>query len=807
MRTGPPDKGSPPTSSETRVADLLASVVVFLVALPLCIGIAVACGVPAERGLVTGIVGGIVVGTFSGAPLLVSGPAASLIVPVFDLVRAHGIAALAPVVMLAGVWQAIAGVLRLGQWFRAVAPAVIHGMLIGIGILIFASQLHVAIDSDPKASFLANVYTLPGVLHDQLLTTGGAGPAPLLISSGTIILLVAWNRYRPARLKLVPGHLIAVATVTVLTFVLETPVKFLDISPRFLSGLAPVALDDFRVLQDPNLIGLSFMFAFVASAATLLTANAIDQRQSHSQANYNREMLAQGVGNVLTGSIGGLPMTGVIVRSSVNVDAGARTRLSTVLHGAWILLFVLVAPEVLERIPQASLGAILVYIGYKLIDYPALVELNRRGRAELAIGLITLFGVVFVELFVGIVAGLAAALGKIIYTFSRLEIQSEPSPTKDVHDLHLAGSATFLQLPRLAGVLDTIPADRELHIHIDRLDHIDHACLELLSNWNRRRETEGAPGMVVEWDELADRYRQALFGIGARDPEPPGSLLRLVWAEWKRIYAPQGDRRDGVAPATEWVDPSRVRAQLRAESLDDVLVAAAEVLAPAVDRGVAEVSQALRKRVEGHVALGEGVSLPHAPLAGLDRSIAAVVTTQDPVDVSGESADLFFVLLAPDTDPQQHLRSLAHVARLCHDRELLTGLRNARTPNEVAELLQTAERSLAEGASSTATHHDRVLAVFEVEGDRHVERVAELVEEAFERPRVLPQDAETFDALRRVLGAPASRQLLLLPVEDHDLDVLRVLLAEQSRVSPHELCRLHVLRPDPADLQDATPHG
>ncbi|MFW6051064.1 MAG: SulP family inorganic anion transporter [Myxococcota bacterium] len=784
------------TPSEARVADVLASVVVFLVALPLCIGIAVACGVPPERGLVTGIVGGIVVGAISGAPLLVSGPAASLIVPVFDLVRTHGILALAPVVMLAGVWQGIAGALRLGQWFRAVAPAVIHGMLIGIGALIFASQLHVAVDSDPKASFLENLIALPGVLVDQL-SPGGAGPAPFLISSGTIVLLVAWNRYRPQRLKLVPGHLIAVAVVTGLTVALDAPVKFLDISPEFVRGLAPVSLEDFGMLRDPALIGLSFMFAFVASAATLLTANAIDQRQTHSQANYNREMMAQGVGNVLTGALGGLPMTGVIVRSSVNVDAGARTRLSTFLHGIWILVFVMVAPQVLERIPQASLGAILVYTGYKLIDLPTLVGLYRHGRGELVIGLITLVGVVFVELFVGILAGLAAALGKIVYTFARLQVRSEPRPSEKVHDLHLAGSATFLQLPRLVEELDAVPRDRELHIHIDRLDHIDHACLELLSTWNRRREAEGLPGMVVEWDELTDRYRQAVSGAGAREAEPSGSLLRLVWAEWRRAYAPQGRREDSTPPDTGWIDAERVRTGVEAASLDDVLTAAAEVLARAADRPAAELGRVLRRRVEGHVALGEGVSIPHASLAGLERPVAALVTTRNAVDVSGEPADLFFVMLAPEADPQQHLRALAHVARLCHDASLLEGLRNARTPDEVVGLLDAAERSLAKADSGVALGDDRVLVVLEVEGDGHFERVAEVVGEAFQPPVVLPRDAaQAFDPLRHVLSVPASRLLLLLPMEENDLDFLRVLLDEQSRVAPDGVCRLHVLRPE-----------
>ena len=418
-----PKQSAPP---KPWVADSLASLVVFLVALPLCIGIAVACGVPPERGLLTGIVGGILVGLIAGAPLLVSGPAASLIVPVFDLVEKHGIQALAPVVMLAGLWQAIAGLLRLGQWFRAVAPAVIHGMLIGIGVLILGSQMHVAIDEDPKSSFVRNVITLPEAFYKRL--TGGLEAAmPVVILALTIVLLVGWTRFRPKKLSLVPGHLVALVSVTVLSTVLKLKLRFLDISSNFFAGLDPVGAADFSVLLQPSMIVSSITFAFIASAATLLTATAIDQRQSHTKTNYDREMLAQGVGNAVAGALGGLPMTGVIVRSSVNVDAGARTRRSTIIHGFWLLIFVALAPQLLELIPRASLGAILVYTGYKLVNYKIFRELYERGRSELLICLITLFGVVFVDLFAGIIAGFAAALLKVVYTFTNLELESAPN--------------------------------------------------------------------------------------------------------------------------------------------------------------------------------------------------------------------------------------------------------------------------------------------------------------------------------------------------------------------------------------------
>lgn len=785
------DEKQPDGPKGVWLPDFLASTVVFLVALPLCIGIAVACGVSPERGLVTGIIGGIVVGFLSGAPLLVSGPAASLIVVVVDLIQTHGPAALAPVVVLAGLWQGLAGLLKLGQWFRAVAPAVITGMLIGIGALIFASQLHVCLDAEPKATFFQNIWAVPESLFHR--PNGRSSVAPFLISSATIGLIVGWDRLKSSRLKLVPGQLVALLIVTPATLLLASDVRFLDISSNFFAGLAPVSMIDFRVLLLPQAFGLSFIFAFVASAATLLTANAIDQRQTHSKSDYDREMFAQGVGNMFTGLLGGLPMTGVIVRSSVNVDAGARTRRSTIMHGIWILLFVSAAPQVLGLLPRASLGAILVYTGYRLIDRRALVGLYKQGRSELMIALITLFGVVFIDLFVGIVAGIAAAALKLVYTFARLEIRSEPHPSKMVQDLHLTGSATFLQIPRLANFLETIPEDRELHVHINNLDHIDHACLQLLSSWRTRRESADQPGMIVEWDELTERYRNAVMG-GAREIEADQSIMRTIWEEWKRVYTPA--RRDQVDQRSweGFVDASRTRVQIDAKSLDDVVTVAAQALSDAAERPAAELTAALRERVEGHVALGGGVSVPHTPIPGLGRSLAALVTTRQPVDVADEKADVFFVLLAPPQAPREHLQTLAHIGRLCHEDTLVDSLRGAKTVEEAVRLLRAADQRGED--TGTYAAHARLLAVIEVTQAERAKEVSRLVEEAFGKSSMGTGDTEPFAMVRRALHLLASSHFVLVALEERDIVVLHALLDEERNVLGNEPCPVYLLRPE-----------
>jgi MFS superfamily sulfate permease-like transporter/mannitol/fructose-specific phosphotransferase system IIA component (Ntr-type) len=797
MASQPTPSGSKPQSTpKPWLADSLASLVVFLVALPLCIGIAVACGVPPERGLLTGIVGGIAVGFITGAPLLVSGPAASLIVPVFELVESHGLAALAPVVMLAGLCQAVAGVLRLGQWFRAVAPAVIHGMLIGIGVLILGSQMHVSIDEDPKSSFMQNVVTLPGAVFGRL-TEGVEAATPIAILVATLVLLVAWNRFRPKKLELVPGHLVALFGVTAAATFLKLPLRFLDISENFFAGLDPVSVADFSVLLDPAMIGRALTFAFVASAATLLTATAIDKRQSHTKTDYDKEMIAQGVGNALAGGLGGLPMTGVIVRSSVNVDAGARTRRSTILHGIWLLIFVAVAPQVLELIPRASLGAILVFTGYKLIDVRVFRELYERGRSELVICLITLFGVVFVDLFAGILAGFAAALLKVVYTFTHLEVRSEPNDNGRTHDLHLAGSATFVRLPQLAQVLDRVSDDRELHVHIDRLDHIDHACLELLSAWSQRRENAGAPGMVVEWEELTNRYQKAV--TGSRDAGPSKSLLRIVWEEWKSVYRTERRPSARKVVTERWLEPSRAHARLDASDVAGVIAHASTLLAPHAGATEEQLRRALSARREAHIAIGDGVSLPHAALPGLKTPVVGLVTTDQPIPVDEEQADVFFVLLAPDDDPQTHLRTLAHVGRLCHDPDLLARLREAEDPETIVRAVDEAEAHITEQHVPRSGSQTRNLIVIEVDTKEAAEHLRPVIAEGFGDPDVwrVAQAA----SLRSLLSINPSHHIVALELDLRDLRMLQSLLEEQARLLPGEVARVHQLQPIQTDLR------
>lgn len=494
------------TDSAAWRQDLVASIVVFLVALPLCMGIAIASGAPPAAGLITGIVGGLIVALMAGSPLQVSGPAAGLAVIVWELIQSHGMATLGVIVLLAGVIQLIAGAARLGQWFRAVSPAVIQGMLAGIGILIFASQFHVMVDDSPRGSGLMNLATIPVAIWKGIFPLDGSvHHQAAAIGLLTIVSIVLWQLFSPRKLKVIPAPLVAVIIATIAASAFGLEIRRIDVPSNLLSA---VTLPGFDVLGsiDGSIILAALAMALVASAETLLCATAVDQLHSGPRTKYDKELAAQGVGNMICGFLGALPMTGVIVRSSANVEAGGKTRLSAFLHGVWLLVFVAALPFVLRMIPTACLAALLVYTGYRLVNVAAIKKLATYGRGELGIYAATVIGVVTIDLLSGVLIGVGLALVKLLYTFSHLTIRTETSPDGGRTTLHLEGAATMLALPKLAKALEEVPGSTELHARIDQLDYIDHACLNLLMDWERQHQATGGQ-LVVDWEELTGRFR------------------------------------------------------------------------------------------------------------------------------------------------------------------------------------------------------------------------------------------------------------------------------------------------------------
>lgn len=488
--------------------DLLSSVVVFLVALPLCMGIAIASGVPPAAGLITGIIGGIVAGAFSGCPLQVSGPAAGLAVIVYELVQKFGIESLVPIVVMAGIIQLGAGVLKAGQLFRAISPAVIHGMLAGIGVLIFAAQFHVMVDDKPRENGIQNLLSIPSAIQKGIWPVDGSSHhLAAFLGLATIIILIGWAKLAPKKLKWVPGALVAVVFSTTVAQAFGLPVRYVDLPGNLLGTLSLPTLSFLQGALRPDLMLAALTVAFVASAETLLSATAVDQMHDGPRTQYDKELRSQGIGNMLAGLLGGLPMTGVIVRSATNVAAGAQTRASAMLHGLWLLILVAAVPFVLRMVPTASLAAVLVYTGYKLVNPDNVKRLLRFGGAPVVIYAATLIMIVATDLLTGIVVGLVCSLAKVIYGLTHMDVRVSRDGVRGRIDLEIIGAATFIRMPKLIDALDALPRNEEVHVHLQGLIYIDHACMEAISNWERQRSNKGAR-VVVEWDELMAKYLQ-----------------------------------------------------------------------------------------------------------------------------------------------------------------------------------------------------------------------------------------------------------------------------------------------------------
>jgi MFS superfamily sulfate permease-like transporter len=499
--------------------DLLASLVVFLVALPLSMGVAIASGVPMNKaasvGLLTAIIGGIVASPLSGCPLQVRGPAAGLAVMVGLFIQEHGFQTLGLIIVIGGLIQLSAGFLGVGQMFRAVSPALIQGMLAGIGVSILASQFHIMLDNSPPGtgkafSGVINLITIPrAILHSFYVP--GAQTAEL-IGLLTIATLILWGNFAPRKLKLLPAPLIGIVIATLCTWLLNLQIKFVPIPDHLSDAISWPTGVWLEHLSDRSIWVGGLALAFVASAESLLTATAVDSMQQRTpKTQYNRELVAEGLGNVFCGILGVLPVTGVIVRSTANVNAGARTRLSGFLHGVWLLLFVMFIPGVLSHIPVAALAAILVFTGIKLTKFQFAKILWRQDKGEALIYLATLSSVVIVDLFTGIAIGIALALAKLLYSFSHLDIEVREDNENGQTFIHLKGTASFIRLPLLANTLEKLPANAQVHILVRDLNYIDHACLDLLVNWEEQHQAAGGES-VFDWDALHSVFQRHAWG-------------------------------------------------------------------------------------------------------------------------------------------------------------------------------------------------------------------------------------------------------------------------------------------------------
>lgn len=490
--------------------DLPASLVVFLVALPLSLGIAMASNAPVLAGLIAAIVGGIVAGCIGGSPLQVSGPAAGLTVVVADLVSEFGWGLTCLITVAAGVLQVVLGLSRVARAALAISPVVVHAMLAGIGITIALQQVHVLLGGQSKSTAWQNVTGLPS----QVL---GAHRPGVILGVLVVAILVAW-RWAPAKVARIPGALVAIVAATLVSVVFPFDVPRIELDGSVLDALQLPSLPhgDWRAVAVAVLT-----VTLITSVQSLLTAVAVDRMHNEARTDLDRELIGQGAANIVSGAIGGLPIAGVIVRSAANVNAGAKSRASSILHGVWILLFTLPFAELVEEIPTAALAGLLIVIGVELLK-PAHIETALRN-GDLTVYVVTAASVVFLNLLHGVMIGLVLAIAMTGWRVIRAKVEARP--VGDEWRVDVGGACTFLALPRLTRVLASLPERTTVTVNLSA-DYLDHAAYQAICDWQRQHRATGGTIRVqgsIDRGRFARRPIAQLFDAG--DSQAPSSTV------------------------------------------------------------------------------------------------------------------------------------------------------------------------------------------------------------------------------------------------------------------------------------------
>lgn len=482
-----------------------SGLVVFLVALPLCLGIALASGAPPLSGIIAGIIGGLVVGSLSNSNISVSGPAAGLTAIVltaitdlgaFELFLCAGI--------IAGILQLILGFIRAGSISNYFPTNVIEGMLAGIGIIIILTQIPHALgydkDFEGNETLFANGFN-PNYFSELI---AGVHPGAVIVTLVSIGILLAWDKI-PAlkKLKMIPGALVAVGTGILLNYIFTVSGSNLAIGAEHLVSLpVPQSLADFKnMIVFPELHGflnpkvwiVGATIAIVASIETLLCIEASDRLDSKRRiTDTNLELRAQGIGNLISSAIGGLPMTSVVVRSSANASAGATSKLSTVIHGALLLICVLTIPFILNLIPLATLAAVLILVGYKLAKPATIMHFWHKGKYQFIPFIATVIAVVFLDLLKGVGIGLLISVLYILqgnmkraYYLSREELDDA-----DEINIKLAEEVSFLNKAAIKKTLKNIKPNSQVCIDARSTSYIATDILEMIQEFANIRAKE-----------------------------------------------------------------------------------------------------------------------------------------------------------------------------------------------------------------------------------------------------------------------------------------------------------------------------
>ena len=482
--------------------DLPASLVVFFVALPLCLGIALASGAPLFSGLIAGIIGGIVVGGLSGSKVGVSGPAAGLAAIVLTAIGSlGGYENFLVAVVLGGIIQLVFGILKAGIIGYYFPSSVIKGMLTGIGIIIILKQIPNFFGYDENSAWDLEFFELDGgnTFSELFAIIGNVTPGAALVGIISLLLLIFWDKVlsKKAKIfKIIPGPFVVVA-LGIIFHVLFSGNEYLAITGKHLvevpipedvtSFLGQFSFPNFAAITNMEVWIVAFTIALVASLETLLCVEASDKIDPDKNVTpTNRELLAQGTGNVISGLIGGLPITQVIVRSSANIQSGGKTKLSTILHGFLILISVILIPRFLNMIPLSVLAAILLIVGYKLAKPSLFKTMYNLGWKQWVPFIVTVIGIIFTDLLMGIGLGLAVGLVVIAiksYQNSHFLHIEDKSNGKHKIKMTLAEEVTFLNKGAILNELDSLPRDTYLELDVSKTRFLDHDIIEILDDF------------------------------------------------------------------------------------------------------------------------------------------------------------------------------------------------------------------------------------------------------------------------------------------------------------------------------------
>jgi carbonic anhydrase len=549
---------------QTLKVDIPAGLVVFLVALPLCLGIALASGAPLMSGIISGIIGGIVVGFISGSQTSVSGPAAGLAAIVLASIQQLGsfeIFLLA--VILAGLMQLTLGIAKMGYIADFFPSNVIKGLLAAIGIVLILKQIPHAIgyDADPEGDFSfinpMGENTFSGLFHALQFITPGA----VIISLVSLIILLYWHKTPLKKLSFFPASLVVVIIGIGMSVFFQALVPSLIVGQEHMVSIPAIDISsmgsfihipELSLLARSDIWTVAVTLAIVASLETLLNLEAVDKLDPHKRHSPpNKELIAQGFGNILAGFIGGIPLTSVIVRSSVNIQTGNKTKLSAIFHGILLLLSVLLLAPVMNMIPLASLAAILLVTGYKLANIDLFRSMFKKGIEQFIPFLGTVLAIVFTDLLIGVLVGLAISIAFLMISNFRNPYikQNYTLHVGEVMRLELPNQVTFLNKASIKETLYEIPENMYVVIDATSSDYIDHDIIEIIEDF----KITIAPERNILINVLGQKSKYQLkdhvqfvnvLGKDKRDGLSPKAILHLLIKGNERFVAGEMSKKD-----------------------------------------------------------------------------------------------------------------------------------------------------------------------------------------------------------------------------------------------------------------------